>query len=348
MSSPQTSKLDGWLRSLEELVATPAEYRGDRVGRLEALQVLRCQESVLDELIRRGLDYQEHDGEQDFERADLYNLALRSGSNRSLPELLSVFVRRMDREGPARWTQPRHWDLRVELRCPRGSRCAGGPWAMGRPIPEALGGSTPTWWRSGGSELHDGTFVAPAGAQALAVEAAFTTCGEVRAVRAAVIRDAFMTIVNDYRYQVLSKTWKEDLDSVRCAQVVDCVAAAAILADACREAGRDARVESGFLLGMFGFAGHRWVRVRDDDGVWKVLEPTLPLLSAVMPGEKSGDGTDAFARFCCGSTLNRVVLCHTVESGEIAEHSCGGQPQRPDLAIRARRLDAEEESEPPR
>ncbi len=329
-----TKAIGGWLRSLEELVSTPPEHRGDSVPWAEALRILRCPESILQELVDRGLQCDERDGDRFVERADLYNVALRSGSGRSLPELGAVFIRRLRREGVVAWTQRRQWDVRLELRCPLGSDCGVGPWALARPVPSALGGSDGRWQIGDDEAPPTGSITAPSSKQFFAVKGSFATQGAVADVLSRAAQDAYAATVDNYRYQVLSLTWAEDLDSLRSARVADCVGIANILAEACRELGYDADVDSGLLLGTFGFSRHRWVRVLDDDGRWKILEPTLPLMSRL--GRDQDPEADAeFTRFCCGSSLNRIVACEALDSGELAEHFCHGHHRRPEIAIRA-------------
>jgi hypothetical protein len=332
MSTEALDGMDGWLRSLEHMVPTPPEHTGERVEWEEALRWLRCPEAVLAELVERGLPCEEREDGRFFERADLYNVALWSGSGRSLPELGAVFIRRLGALDVAAWTERRRWDVRIELRCPLGSECPGGPWELARPDPRTLDGSE-VEWRDGdrGPPPPTGPIAASPSQRFFAIEASFETEGSEAEIVAPALREAYDMVVADYRYQVLQRGWQRDLDSLRRSRVADCVAAASLVAAACSDAGYEAKVDAGLLLGAFGFANHRWVRVRDDDGEWKLLEPTLPMLSKV-----AGSHDPGFARFCCGSTINRIVACEPLASGGLAEHVCGGDRREADVAIRAR------------
>jgi transglutaminase superfamily protein len=338
MTRERGAGLEGWLRSLEELVPTPDEHRGDLVGREDALRILRCPERNLDELVERGFAYEECEGEQAFERADLYNVALRSHSKRSAPELVTAFMRSMRREGPAKWALTRHWAVRIEMLCPLDTGCHGGSWTLRPLLPEALGGTPPVWSLPANLSWGVHTLVATGPKGAFKVASRFSTSGQVTPVRARSIRDAYRTIIDDYRYQVLTRSWRRDLETVRRMRIADCGAATSLMAAACRDAGHEAKIETGMLLGTFGFGGHSWVRVCDEDGVWKTLEPTLPLLARVATDVDESE-LAPLIEFSCGSTLNRLVTCDTTEHGEIAGHTCCGERRHPYLTIRARLLD---------
>lgn len=333
MTRPQTAAQDGWLRSLDALVATPPEHREDPVGWEEALRLLRCDEQTLETLVERGLPVNRQGDDCSFERADLYNLALWSRSNRSVPEFSAVFVRRLGREGIAAWTRPLLWDVRIELRCPLGADCPGGTWTMARPRAPLARGGEMSWHVAGEPVARVGGMVSPPSSRMAVFEGSLTTSGGQYAVVSPAIRAAYSRVIEDHRFHVLTRSWKSDLDAVRGAAVVDCDAAASLLATACRDAGYDARIDTGFLLGIVGFSEHSWVLVRDDDGAWKPLEPILPLLAKV--GWHDDAATDAFARFCCGSTLNRVLACDLLPDGELAGHCCDGMLRHPDVTIRA-------------
>lgn len=327
--------ITGWVRALDELVPTPAEHRGDSVSWMEAVRILRCPEWILKELTDRGLPSNVREGDRFFERADLYNIALHSGSGRSLPELGSVFIRRLRREGVVAWTRRREWDVRIELRCPLGPDCTGGPWALARPVPSALGGVDGRWRIAGVDMPPTDSITGPPSKAFFAVEGSLATQGSQADLVSRAVRNAYAASINDYRYQVLSLTWAQDLESLRSSHVADCVAIANILAEACRDLGYRAEVDAGLLLATFGFSRHRWVRVLDEDGEWKVLEPTLPLMSKL--GRDHDPAADAeFMHFCCGSSLNRIVPCDALESGDVADHFCDGHHRRPEIAIRAR------------
>ncbi|HEX8053288.1 MAG TPA: transglutaminase domain-containing protein [Thermoleophilaceae bacterium] len=326
-----------WLRSLRELVPIPEPYRDESMDRAAALEVLRCPEEVLDRVVAEGFPSSGEGEAQRFDRRDVYNLALHSGSGRSLPELGVAFLGRLGREGEQAWSEPRTWRIGAQIRCPRREGCGADPaWAFGRPVPEELGGELAESAPPGGSDPDADVYEWSGEPGSASLSATIATRGSVERLVSDEVRDAFMAVVEDYRFQVLPPALRTDLDSVERIRAADCIAATGVLVRDCRAAGLEAEPQSGFLLGLFGFGGHRWVRVRDSDGRWKSLDPTLAMIAA-LGGHDSGD----FLEYCRGSILNRVVPCNTTPDGEVAGHSCDGESRLPDLAIRARRHDTD-------
>src|SRR5688500_15292739 len=85
---------DGWLAACERRCAIPAPFRDERVSRADALQTLRCGDELLDRLVAQGLPCGGARGDERFDAFDLFNLALDSGSGRSMPEMAFGFALR--------------------------------------------------------------------------------------------------------------------------------------------------------------------------------------------------------------------------------------------------------------
>ena len=224
----------------------------------------------------------------------------------------------------------------MNIRCPAREGCGAGPaWTFGRPVPEQLGGelverSLPTGCDPG-APLYE--WAGDSGSTSFT--ATIATRGSADRLVAPELREAFMRVVSDYRFQILPPSLRTDVGEVERMRAGDCIALTNVLMRDCRAAGHEAEPQAGFLLGLFGFGGHRWLRVLDSDGRWKSLDPTLAMIAAAG-GHDRGD----FLEHCCGSVLNRVVPCNEVADGEVAAHRCDGETRLPDLAIRARREDA--------
>lgn len=309
--------------------------REGTLDRADALRMLRCSPEVFDRLVAAGLSAAVERGEPRFDRMDLFNLGLYSGSGRSLPELAIGFLARVAREGVEAWTQPRRWRAEVELRCPRGEGCAGGGWRFGRPSPELLGGTLVDLDLPPGCEADDREVRSPGPGRSFDFAAELISRGRALEVRAGALRDAYLETVDRFRFQITPRGLKHSAEQVRQRGATDCDGLGMVLAEACERAGHEARLESGFMLGPFGFGHHSWVRVRDADGEWKALDPALPMVAALGGGD-----TDAFREFCCGSELNRITAC-TAPDGYLAHHRCGEEELAPELVIKVRALAAD-------
>lgn len=298
--------------------------------------MLRCSEQILDQLIVSGLPCADRGGTQRFDRYDLFNLGLYSNSGRSLPELAISFLSRVAAEDSAAWTDRRGWQVGIEMRCPRGASC--GPrsaWEFACPAPERFGGHLADLSVGETGEVRGGEVRAGGPRESFAFTASLTSEGHRARIAAPELRDAYATVIADFRFQIMPEELKQDDDQIQRLGVTDCDGLSAVLASACLRAGHEARVERGFMLGPFGLGHHSWVRVEDADGEWKVLDPALPMVAAL-----GGSDVEAFSEFCCGSTLNRVVPC-AAGHGRLAEHVCGRDRLLPGLVIRVRRDDTE-------
>ena len=92
-----------WQESLAALYPVPAPHRVQDVDRRTALEMLRCGPDLLDELLAAGLPHVERPDGPWFDRHDLVNLALGSGSGWTMPERAVRFALRWMLEDPETW-----------------------------------------------------------------------------------------------------------------------------------------------------------------------------------------------------------------------------------------------------
>ncbi|HEV2370664.1 MAG TPA: hypothetical protein VGS19_00730 [Streptosporangiaceae bacterium] len=302
---------DRWLTALAELVPVPPGYRNESIDRIGALDILRCDDAMLTDLVEHGLPSA---GGELFDRYDLFNLALYSGTGKSAPETgIRYALRWMGRE-PDTWFAEREWNLSVELFCPRPDGCRPGPtWSAARPEPEAFGGQT----------LRLDT--APAGqADRFALTAEIVTRGERREL----CSDQLREIVGEYttgshRWVRLPVELQARPELVLPHGVAPCISVSLDLAAKCRAAGFDARTRRGWILGMLDLA-HAWLEVVDTDGQVKVIDPVFALLA---------DHADAahpqFRQACAGSRFNRLLPSCNAADEPLFRHHCGGEGLTP-------------------
>jgi hypothetical protein len=318
-------------------VPVPEPHRTRTVDRRGALQMLRCPEGTLDWLVDEGLPCSLDDGEQSFERRDLFNLGLYSGSGRTLAELVTRYLGRLAADGRSTWSDTRGWRAQVVLSCPRAGEC--GPdvtWELARPRPAAFGGRLNRVTAPSAATETDAAVCAREPRGSFTVLVALVSNGRERTIASRALREAYRSLFTDYRFQILAEGVKTDLDWIERTRVSDCDGLSAILARECEREGHEAQLERGLMLGQFGFGHHTWVRVRDADGEWKVLDPTLPVVAALG----TADDIEPFRDFCCGSWLNRVLPC-AAHGEPLADHLCGDDHVAPDVSLRVRRDEAQ-------
>lgn len=321
LSAPH--RLAGWLEALERLRPTPEAHRDERVSREQALALLRCGEDVLDRLCDRGLWHRGCPPLERYDSSDLMNLALRSKSRRSLPELGASFVARTARGMPRDWVRPHAWRIGTRALAEHQGECGENPsWAFRRPTPEAFGGDCLEWTRGASIPLMQAnTFPQTGSSSTLDLAGRVRTQGEVRAVRSRALRDSYREVLETMEFLVLPASLETDIDAIVCARGADCVGLSLLLEHECRRAGYQAIARRGCLLGLLGLGEHCWLEVIDDDGRLKVLDPTLPMVARL-----ASRATPAFTAFCLGSISTRLLPFDCPLDGHLAEHRCGGAP----------------------
>lgn len=279
---------------LEQALLTPGDVAIYDTDPATAAQHLRLTPDDLVELADRGLPHERGpDGEPLFDYTDLTNLALERGGGQTVPELARRFLMRFAESPPATWFEPRTW--RVTVRPPTLSR-------GGEEVEMVV---APPDGAADGVELleldeHPSGYTAVARLWGERDEPDSPAVGEIYDE----IADALIS--ETVRYQNVAPLLRRDPQRAWEAGVGDCEVAGRLLAERLSEAGHEARVRRGFLLGLMG-SDHTWCEVRED-GRWKSLDPVFAYL-----GHRAG--AHEFAAACRGSRFNRLLPCR-VEAGD--------------------------------
>ncbi|WP_433326872.1 hypothetical protein [Spirillospora sp. CA-294931] len=314
-----------WLAALGRSFRVPAGHREEIVDREGALDMLRCGTGTLEALLGAGLPHAGPPGAELFDRYDLFNLALASGSGRSVPERSIEFALRWMNTEPESWFRPMDWHFTVDLSCPLPGGCASEPqWRLARPMPEMFGGSTLGLAVSPEDTTPDGAWITAGGTEGLSVSGRIRTRGRPGTLRSPVIRG----IVEEFlaaRY-----TWARMPEALQCEDTrvlglgfAPCISANLHLERRFREAGFEAATRRGWILGMLDLA-HAWVEVVDEDGVTRPIDPIFVLLSAYARAPHP-----RFVQACRGSAINRLLPTGLPAGTSLAAHRCGGTDRAP-------------------
>jgi|SRR5215218_314177 len=263
-----------WSAGVQAMVPVPAEHRRLKADVTAVQATLRCGEEEIESLRRCGVVWVERGGVPLFDPVDIYNLGLLSGSGRTVPEVASSYFAQLANAGCEAWTAPSRTELVVDRAVASGSELVGELGCLRFPTRDAEGQQSATYM----PRQTIGTMVSPR------------------------LKSLFDAILAGFSFQLLPDSLKGDGEAIAKLGVGDCHGLSLVLANRCLEAGLAATVERGFIRGRFGWGAHAWVRVEDEDGGPKVLDPTLPLVAA-----SQGVDARAFSRFCCGSLVTRVV-----------------------------------------
>ena len=314
---------DRWLRALEDLVPTPAEYRERAVGEPEALDVLRCGPAVLASLVEGGLPVvgTDPDGGPLFDFHDLINVGLHSGTGTSLGEMGERVLLRFAAESPERWLGPRRWAVEVDHVCqaPDGLEAA---WSAARPAPEVADGRCERWDVVPPSG-PDRPSPPPGGrVSVLQLAGVVEVSGRRLSVVAVPVRDLYRQWLGDVlghrlRFQWLPGPLRLDAEEAHRRRLTDCVSAALMLRRQVEELGFESRTRKGHIVGLMSVE-HAWVEFRDADGVWKFLDPILAVVA-----HRAGTPRPEFDDFCLGSIGNRLIPWDRGAQEALAVHQCG-------------------------
>jgi hypothetical protein len=313
-----------WLKALSGLWPIPPAFQDAQVDRVAALDMLRCGEPVLDELVASGLPAVERDGVQHFDRFDLFNLALASGSTTSVPERAIRYALRWMSGGPETWVAPLRWSFDIELACPRPDGC--GPeavWSHAQLVPEVAGGTMAEFSTTPDAVLEDGR-VRFAGPGPVRLAGSLITRGrrdELRSPRLRAIVADFLAA--DYAWVRMPERLQRDYPQVMAAGVAPCISASLYLQREFERAGYPALTRRGWLLGMLDLA-HSWIEVVDDDGERKVVDPIFARLA-----EHAEHPHPELAGAVIGSRINRVLPAAIPANGDMVSHTCRGAGTEP-------------------
>jgi len=315
---------DRWLAALERTFWVPEDHRVGYFDRVAALDMLRCGEEVLNELVKAGLPTLGEPGQEWFDRFDLFNLALASGSQKSVPEKAIRYALRWMHGGPQTWTARLDWTFVVDLSCPLPA-CGEDPeWSHAQMLPEAVGGELHEWHVEPEGARMVGDQLRYRGPGPLRFSGHVSTSGELMQLRSPQLRK----IVEDffavgYRWVRLPEPLQWEYRRLLDAGVSPCISASLFLAKEFEAAGYPAITRRGWLLGMLDLS-HSWVEVVDDDGVQKPIDPIFTWLT-----EYADKPHPDLAAASIGSRMNRLLPASMAADGLMATHRCGGRDVDP-------------------
>ncbi|GAB2620165.1 hypothetical protein GCM10027168_60290 [Streptomyces capparidis] len=298
--------LDGWLESLRNLLVIPEDLRDEWVDRTGALELLQCGPEILDELLRGGLPHGGEPGAERFDRFDLVNLALYSGSGTSVPEKTMRYALRWMHADPQTLFRPRRWDCSVALSPPAGDEEADPArmeWSLATPRPELHGGWTESLTVGPQGAVLGEKDITACGTTGLTASGVLVTSGERREIRSSRLREIVTAFGPDrYRWGRMPEEFQWRKDAVLSQGYAPCIAVCLELAERCRAAGFEARTRRGWIMGMLDLA-HSWLEVVDEDGLVKTVDPAFVILADHHAEAPHPQIAEAFT----GSLLNRLM-----------------------------------------
>jgi hypothetical protein len=265
-----------WRSVVANVVPTPAEHR-QWVPAGKAQAVLRCSTADIEDLSRSGLATRNGS----FDRFDVWNVGLYSGTGNSRPELEMELSRRL-LDLPGRdWVSPTDYRVLVEADCPRGGACGDRQWSA----PSIIG---VTWSEHAvvDGRAHWVGRLRRTGARGI--------------VRAPTVERSWNGIIQNYRFHLTPMALATSTNDTRRRRVGGCTALSLLLTEELTRQGLRARLRQGYLVAGFVARVHSWAEVHDTDGEWKPLDVSMAVLARRF-------FTSEYARFCRGSTLNRLV-----------------------------------------
>lgn len=262
--------------TLSVLVPTPPEYRVWIDG-TRALKILRCSPEELEQLAHAGLPCEEGR----FDKYDVWNLGLHSGSGRSRPELEMIFFGKGMPSSRAKWVSTHRYAVTASAQCPRGDDCPSSEWAVPA-LPDA---------RWTGEDIRTGR------AQwrgEVELSGRHATVLDLR------VQDAWNDVITRYTFQFTPKRLAFEVDRTKVRKVGDCDALCRVLLRELLDLGISTELQPGYILGGERLRRHSWLTITDTDGRSKVLDPSMALLADMF-------FTPEYKAFCYGSVLNRVI-----------------------------------------
>jgi hypothetical protein len=285
-----------WAPIVGAVVWMPAEHRRATVDESTAMRMLRCTPESFAALKALGLVAEGEPGHELYDANDIRNAALYSRSGRTEVETamrgILSFMRGSDKD----LFGERGWRYQLAPTGPPGpERCLLHP-----PTPEAFGGWTGELLVDDAPPTHVGDRVSvPFGAS---LRGPIVTRGRPATVLDSKIRaivDAF--VASGVRWHYLTEGLKADPHAACANGVGNCDTMSAVLAEQLVDAGYEARVFRGWIVGVTEVP-HSWVEVIDGDGQVKVADPSLLVLA-----RHSVLGSPDFAAKALGSAVCRVV-----------------------------------------
>lgn len=278
--------------ALPAVVPTPPEYRVWIDG-TRALEILRCSPGDLEELVHAGLACEEGR----YDKYDVRNVGLFSGSGRTRPELEMIFFGKVLRSSQADWVSTQRYTITASAQCPRGSDCPSSEWtAPGLALPDAHW--TEEDVRTGKAEWRGEVELS----------------GQHATVQDPRILNAWTDLFAQYTFQFTPGRLALDVTRTRERRSGDCDALCRVLMQDLLGLGISTELQPGYIFSSARLRRHTWLEIIDIDGQSKVLDPSMAFLADRF-------FTPDYKEFCCGSSLNRVIRRAKHEDVQ-SHHSC--------------------------
>lgn len=290
----------------------PESHADYAIGATEAARMLSTDEHGLAMLIAGGLPVATRNGDPHWCWFDLFNLGLRSGTGRTLPERAFGFALRWMQADPSTWMEPRAWTMCLHLQARDDD--AGGMWTIA-PVVPGVHDVIVDRRQLDGVSRNDTRFTTDAPTVEYRID--LRTHGDARTLldrEAREIVDAFLG--RGLRWARLPESLQQDTVRLHGAGVTNCISACIELEAELRRAGRQVRTRRGWILGMLDIE-HSWLELVDVDGDVKVIDPVFAMFGRML-------GADAYADACYASCLNRVVPTdHVAQTPLVTLHRDG-------------------------
>ncbi|MET9857357.1 transglutaminase domain-containing protein [Streptomyces sp. NPDC006450] len=252
-----------------------------------------------------------------FERADLINVGLMSGSGRTTLEVALRFALGFS-AGPAEeWLGARDWLVTVRLPAEETGRHR-----VRVPDVQAPGVRL---LPSQGLRLpaHGAEFDHQGHQAAVRITGAR---GRVRDVRAGEVYREMLADLFARRvvYQCVAEPLRMDHHRAWEAGMADCIVVSRVITDRLRAVGLRARARRGYLLGVVA-SEHAWCEVWED-GRWKPVDVGLAFIPRRFPGGQDFPETREFTADCFGSRLNRLLPCVGEGAGSLLHDTVADEP----------------------
>ncbi|MFL6130542.1 MAG: hypothetical protein ACJ73E_15950 [Mycobacteriales bacterium] len=253
-----------WPDAVRGLVPIPAPHAEPSMPVADVQAALRCSPAEVARLLDAGFPLHAVDGGLLADPRDVFNLAIASGSGRTIAEVSTAFALRFA-AGGACWRGERRWRLELELQCPQD----GGAWLVWPLAGDPAGTAAPL-------DLADaGRYT---GVQVAAGDAGRLRSPELRRTVADALR-------RRPRYVRVPVQLSLDADWMARHDLVDCISGTSALGRAFGERGHRVRYRSGWLAGPVA-SEHSWLEVFDDDGRWKSVDLAFHVLARRLLGAR--------------------------------------------------------------
>ncbi len=300
--------------SLARLFPVPAEHRVADTGAAAAAELLGCDAATLADLVHNGLP---STGGR-FDSRDLFNLGLHSGTGTTAPERAFGYTLRWLRSPTGALLAPRASTFALAARC-AAAECPRPYSVVARPLAKRYDGDVGDLELTGSMLVVESTVVSAE--SAVAIASTLDTRGVLAPLRAPALRAVLREFLDARpRWVTLPEAMRADTSLLAGHGIVTCASGGLHLAAGCLAAGYPATTRIGWVIGMLDQV-HAWVEVVDDDGETKVLDPTIALFAATLPG-----ANPVLRDPSVSVRTNRLIPTGLRVGEAVARHECAGRP----------------------